>query len=1092
MKRIVLLLSLMFLYGNISFAQNANVISALKAKYSLAQYHAECGGWYFISYQKDGQTYYGFTDRNGNVIASDASKYKLHKGYIELYLLDADKKAEHDQWILDMKQYNQDYQNYKKVKTEYENEIKAYNAKVEAAKKEATNRWNHAKQVAIEKARRENQAKQQQQQNSSNNSILGAILTGVAQGLSEVTAANSVQYEPYLNQVLGERNLSVAPAEPYNPMPTQPREPETGYYWKSFSLLQPCPYDHIEFESIENPGNFANVKKDGKYGLVDSYMNEIVACTNSQPVLQGKLGEELFVVKKSGKTGVINSKAKVIIPFEYSSITSEGNKIKVCQNQKYGLFDYDGREIMPCIFETMKSSNGYLLCERDNLWGVYTTDFEELYPCQFQKINFSNMNNKLILNTQTSGLWGVIDFETGQSLLPNNYTSISSFKLGNEYSYLVSKDDVKGLYSHTGILLLPCEYSDITLEGNNVKVKKNNTVGIYDLQGMPILSEGHYTDYSYENWYLSVKKDGKFGVCTPYGIELIPCKYDKLEWNKELLVFLAKDGNKCTLLTPNGVELFQPVEAYNLYPQANDFIVRSNTEYMYDAIDYNGNVITKANKRLNFDKIEKQVEKYRKNNDITTISHNKRELIADANNKVNQVLAAEFDEKGAFSYFAQNYVEKVINNWQKRGEFEKVDDWRKRVNSETRQQKVYSLTKEAQNIYITNHTQKLKETDIDIVGNYDPDNETYRIKSSLSPNKELLVKVPFDYAQEFKATFASLEKKPLFFIENDRIGLAEYAFIMQDGRVFKYNNQASLTYSIAQVDYNFDAIEIDKSASNNNYQGGKQTISTKNMNFGTSDVDVNIPNALEKQENVYAVIIANENYENEKNVEYAYNDGQIFKEYCVKALGIPEKQVHFRSDATLNHITFEVNWIKQMAKACNGDAKFIFYYAGHGVPEDNMKDAYLLPVDGTGADLTSGYKLSNLYATLGDIPAENVLVLLDACFSGSQRSGEHIASTRGVSIKVKLDAPKGNMVVFSAATGSETAHPYREKYHGLFTYYMLKKIQEQKGQLTLGELSDFVTSNVSKTSLINNSKSQTPTLSPAHSMVDVWRELIIK
>ena len=181
--------------------------------------------------------------------------------------------------------------------------------------------------------------------------------------------------------------------------------------------------------------------------------------------------------------------------------------------------------------------------------------------------------------------------------------------------------------------------------------------------------------------------------------------------------------------------------------------------------------------------------------------------------------------------------------------------------------------------------------------------------------------------------------------------------------------------------------------------------------------------------------------------------------------------------------------MKQIAKANNGNAKFIFYYAGHGVPEDNMKDAYLLPVDGYSNDLSSGYKLSQLYSTLGEIPAENTLVLLDACFSGSQRSGEHIASTRGVNIKVKMGAPKGNMMVFSAASGSETAHSYKEKYHGLFTYFLLKKIQEEKGNVTMGELFDYVKSNVEKVSLIENKKTQTPTLAPSNNMLNNWRLL---
>ena len=618
-------------------------------------------------------------------------------------------------------------------------------------------------------------------------------------------------------------------------------------------------------------------------------------------------------------------------------------------------------------------------------------------------------------------------------------------------------------------------------------------MGLYDLQGMPILKEGAYSDYAYRNKFIEVKQNGKWGVCSPLGIELVPCKYDKLEWKEQLTVFQAQTGGRHTLVTLNGTELFPPVEATKMETPTttNQHIVISGPNYKsHGAIDYDGNIIVPLkNKR---DKIYKKVAGYDKKHDLATPYRKKKAFIDDAQQKVQIVLSTETKEKSQFSYFAQNYVEKVINDWQKRGEFEKMEEWKKRVNTATRQQKVYALTKEAQNLYIENHTRNLKTDQVRIVGSYDAENETYRLFSSYVPQQELLVKVPFAHAQEFKTMFSSLSRKPVFFVENDQIGLAEYIFTMPNGTSFKYSNQASLNYSVAQVNYNFDAIEIDRNAYGNNSPKGKQIISTKNIHFGTSDVDVNIPTASKKQENVYVVIIANENYENEKQVEFAYNDGQIFREYCIKALGIPENHVHFSPDATLNKMAFEINWIKQIAKI-EQDAKFIFYYAGHGVPEENLKDAYLLPTDGYSSDLSSGYKLSNLYATLGDIPAENVLVLLDACFGGSQRSGEHIASTRGVSIKVKLDAPKGNMVVFSASTGEQTAHPYREKYHGLFTYFLLKKIQEHQGEIKLGELADFVIQHVQKTALINNSKNpQKPTISSSEGMRNSWRNLVIK
>ena len=54
------------------------------------------------------------------------------------------------------------------------------------------------------------------------------------------------------------------------------------------------------------------------------------------------------------------------------------------------------------------------------------------------------------------------------------------------------------------------------------------------------------------------------------------------------------------------------------------------------------------------------------------------------------------------------------------------------------------------------------------------------------------------------------------------------------------------------------------------------------------------------------------------------------------------------------------------------------------------------------------------------------------------------------------------------AQGDETAYLYKEQRHGMFTYYLLKKLQETKGEATLGEISDYVTSEVRKQSIVIN------------------------
>ncbi|MGM9818233.1 MAG: caspase family protein [Paludibacteraceae bacterium] len=253
-----------------------------------------------------------------------------------------------------------------------------------------------------------------------------------------------------------------------------------------------------------------------------------------------------------------------------------------------------------------------------------------------------------------------------------------------------------------------------------------------------------------------------------------------------------------------------------------------------------------------------------------------------------------------------------------------------------------------------------------------------------------------------------------------------------------------------------------------------------------SSVDVNIPISSKKNANTFAVIIANENYESVDPVPFALNDGNIFREYCIKTLGIPEKQVKYVANATLNQITSQVLWLQNICEVIE-DAQIIFYYAGHGIPDESSRTSYLLPVDGIGNNVTTGYKLDDLYATLGNIPSKNVTVFMDACFSGSKRDNGMLTSARGIAIKAISGMPQGNMVVFSAAQGDETAYPDYENKHGMFTYYLLEKLQETKGNVTLQELGEYVIKNVCRNSAIKG-KLQTPCVIPSITLDPSWKE----
>lgn len=296
-----------------------------------------------------------------------------------------------------------------------------------------------------------------------------------------------------------------------------------------------------------------------------------------------------------------------------------------------------------------------------------------------------------------------------------------------------------------------------------------------------------------------------------------------------------------------------------------------------------------------------------------------------------------------------------------------------------------------------------------------------------------------------------------------------------------------------QVSY-FDAADrpVEDVASNQKPAAKKPVVNKpKAPKLATfSDVDTDLPTAKKSNDNTFAIIIANENYKQEPRVLCALHDGEVFKEYCARVLGLPEENINLVQNATKNEMMAAVDWATQIAGVYKDDARVIVYYSGHGIPDDASQAAHLLPVDAIGNNPKMAYSLNDLYASLGKLEARDVTVFLDACFSGSDRGDGTVGGhSKSVAIKAKTEEARGNMVVFSAAQGSETAWPYAEKAHGLFTYYLLKALKESKGNMTYGELGDYLTKEVSRRSIVVNKKSQTPCITPSPALSASWQKM---
>jgi uncharacterized protein (TIGR02145 family) len=435
--------------------------------------------------------------------------------------------------------------------------------------------------------------------------------------------------------------------------------------------------------------------------------------------------------------------------------------------------------------------------------------------------------------------------------------------------------------------------------------------------------------------------------------------------------------------------------------------------------------------------------------------------------------------------YIKNYVEKNISEWQKKGEFEKTVDYKIRVTEETRNSKVQELTSEAVS-KLKDDLRKIIKWNEFRLEQYDADNETYLITSKQFG--KFAVKIPINEAQVLKKEWNKVSFSDQdFLINGNNISLAKFTLRNPTiDKSYQYDSNISTAYIMNNISYNFAPIEVeipsDEVKVNNN------RIESVNTNIGKDPVDVNIPVNQTVNGSTFALVIGNENYKNEIKVPFAKNDASIFSEYCKKALGIPVQNIRLLIDGTYGQILGEINWLKDVLNAYNGEAKAIVYYAGHGMPSEKDKSAFILPVDGNSTITQTALKLDDMYASLTASPSKSVTVFLDACFSGSAREGSLIEG-RGVRMPPKENLLTGNLVVFSATSYDETALPLRDNAHGLFTYYILRKLQESRGKTTMLELSNYVIDNVKKSSVVINNKAQNPKIVASPLLQDKWQTI---
>lgn len=251
-----------------------------------------------------------------------------------------------------------------------------------------------------------------------------------------------------------------------------------------------------------------------------------------------------------------------------------------------------------------------------------------------------------------------------------------------------------------------------------------------------------------------------------------------------------------------------------------------------------------------------------------------------------------------------------------------------------------------------------------------------------------------------------------------------------------------------------------------------------------SDVD-ELPEIKAKpNKNAYAIVIGIEQYRQKlPGADFATADAKTMAEYLTKAMGYPEENVVMLANDHAALGDFVKYFEKWLPNNVEKNSTVFIYYSGHGAPNPKSGDAYLVPYDGDPSFIEqTGYSLKRLYEVLGKLPAKEIIIALDSCFSGAGGRSVLAKGARPLVMNFQENTSLSkNMTVLSASTGDQISSTYDEKGHGLFTYFLLRGIKyenviKKDGFLNIDELHAYMKPQVERVARRQYNNEQTPQL----------------
>lgn len=315
---------------------------------------------------------------------------------------------------------------------------------------------------------------------------------------------------------------------------------------KEYENIEPLKLKNISGDLIYEK-SVLKYSKDGKYGIIDFNGKRITKAIYEEiDTLQYKEGE--LLVKKEGKYGIINIKGATLVKTKYDTIEADkyyeknnGYKKsgyivskKTDEGYRYGYVNLKGKEIIKTKYNDLNrildidSEDIYIICAENGKYGLIKNKdiiIENLY----QSLVYSESSNTIVAYKGTKR--GVISI-TGENIVPCEYKQIDII---GENIYATTQDENVQVFNSKGEKTeLDKDEAIIDVKDTDYKIyikttNERTNYGIYKNNKKINKQDYTYIQYLYDNYFIACNTNREIGIINENEKIVIPFKYTSIQ-----------------------------------------------------------------------------------------------------------------------------------------------------------------------------------------------------------------------------------------------------------------------------------------------------------------------------------------------------------------------------------------------------------------------------------------------------------------------------------------------------------------------------------------------------------------------------------